>query len=165
MNGLQQLAILVAIVLVVVGILAARRRVFARMAVRSISRRKKFSVIVVSGLLIATAMISGSLVAGDTLDYIIAREVMTSTEQVDIVVTAMNETGEETYFNSSIAASVSANVSSGALPHIDKASGAIREVLAVKNLRTGKTLARAGPYGLGAGSPGDLVVAHAERSG
>jgi len=158
MNGLQQLAILVAVVLVVVGVLAVRRRVFARMAIRSISRRKKYSVIVVCGLLIATAMISGSLVAGDTLDYIIARDVMTSTEEVDVVVYAHNETGEETYFNSSIASSVAANVSSGALSHIDKASGAIREVLAVKNLRTGKTFARAGLFGFDVGNSVNALV-------
>jgi len=147
MDGLQQLAILVAFVLIIVGVLAVRRRVFARMALRSISRRKKFSVIVVSGLLIATAMISGSLVAGDTLDYIIAREVMTGTEEVDVVISALNETGEGTYFNNSIAASIAESIDSGALPHIDKASGAIREVLAVKNLRTGETFARGGLFG------------------
>ncbi len=147
MSGLQQLAVLVAIVLAVVGILAVRRRVFARMALRSISRRKRFSVIVVCGLLIATAMISGSLVAGDTLDYIIARDVMTQTEEVDIVVSALNETGEVAYFNHSLVSDVAASVAAGTSPHIDKVSGAIREVLAVKNLRTELTFARAGLFG------------------
>ena len=158
MNGLQQLAILVAIVLVAVGILAIRRRVFARMAIRSISRRKMHSVVVVCGLLIATAMISGALVAGDTLDYIISRDVMTNTGEVDIVVSSQDDLGEEAYFNYTIALSVAQNASDGALVHIDKASGAIREVLAVKNLRTGLTFARAGLYGLEAGSTVNSLV-------
>ena len=162
MNGLQLLAVLVAAVLVVVGILAFRRRVLARMAIRSISRRKKFSVIVVCGLLIATAMISGSLVAGDTLDYIIAKDIMTSTGEVDVMISALNETGQETYFNSSIASSVAADVSSGALPHIDKVSVAVREVLAVKNLRTNKTFARAGLFGF---EPSNAVNPLVDSSG
>ena len=147
MNGLEQLAVLVAIVLVVVGVLAIRRRVFARMAIRNISRRKKYSVIVVCGLLIATAMISGSLVAGDTLDNIIARDVMTQWEDIDIVISAVNETGDATYFNQSIASQITMGIGGGALPHVDEASGAIREVLAVKNLRTELTFARAGLFG------------------
>ncbi|MCU0853146.1 MAG: FtsX-like permease family protein [Thermoplasmata archaeon] len=158
MNGLQQLAILVAIVLVVVGTLAIRRRVFARMAVRSIYRRKTHSVVVVSGLLIATAMISGSLVAGDTLDYIISRDVMTSTGDVDIVVSARNDIEEEAYFNYTIAQSLSQNASAGALSHIDEASAAIREVLAVQNLKNGLTFARAGLFGIEAGATVNALV-------
>ncbi len=152
MNGLQQLAVLVSIVVIVIGILAVRRLVFARMALRSISRRKKHSVIVVCGLLIATAMISGSLVAGDTLDYIITRDIMTSTEEVDVVVSALNETGEAAYFNQSLVLAMRENVSAGALPHIDEVSGAIRETLAVKNMRTGLTFARAGLFGVEVGN-------------
>ena len=147
MNGLQLLAVLVAIVLIVVGILAFRRRVFARMAIRSISRRKKYSIIVVCGLLIATAMISGSLVAGDTLDYIIVRQVMTNTDEVDIVVYAFNETGEETYFNHTIVSAVSASVAAGTSLHIDEVSGALRGYLAVKNVRTDLTFSQGGLYG------------------
>ncbi|OGS55977.1 MAG: hypothetical protein A3K60_06535 [Euryarchaeota archaeon RBG_19FT_COMBO_56_21] len=152
MNGLQQLAVLVAIVLVVVGILAARRRVFARMAIRSILRRKKYSVIVVCGLLIATAMISGSLVAGDTLDYIIAREVMTNTDEVDIVVSALNETGDEAYFNYTFVSQVAASIGAGTSPHMDKVSGALRGYLAVKNLRTGLTFSQGGIFGFEVGA-------------
>lgn len=152
------MAFIVAIVLVGVVILAVRRRVFARMAIRSISRRKMHSVVVVCGLLIATAMISGALVAGDTLDYIISREVMRNTGDVDIIVSALNETGEEAYFDYSIALSVAENASDGTFSHIDEASGAVREVLAVKNYRTGLTFARAGLYGLDAGSTVNALV-------
>lgn len=85
MNGLQQLALLVLITLAAVGLLAMRRKVFARMALRNIARRKRFAVIIVSGLLVATAMISGALVVGDTLDYLIKKSVFDSTGNVDIV--------------------------------------------------------------------------------
>lgn len=146
------MAMIVAIVLVAVALLAVRKRIFYRMAIRGISRRKKYAVIVVCGLLIATAMISGSLVAGDTLDYIITREIMTQTQGVDVVVSALNETGEATYFNYSVFDSIDQNITSGALAHVDDASAAIREVLAVKDLRTGKTFAQAGIFGFEPGA-------------
>ncbi len=172
MNGLQLIASLVAIVLFAVGVLAMRRRVFSRMAARNISRRKTHSAIVICGLLIATAMISGSLVAGDTLDYIITRDVMAQLGEVDIVVSALNETGEHIYFSHSIARSVAENATSEDLPDIDKASGAIREGLAVQNLRNGKTFARAGLFGFEVGgsvnpllSPAGAPVAFEDVSG
>lgn len=147
MNTLEQLAVLVAVFLVAVGALAYRRRMFAKMSARNIARRKRYSVIVILGLLIATAMISSSLVVGDTLDYIITKDVMESTGHVDIVIIATDETGEVEFFNASVLYALQANMTAGRLPHVDGAAGAIREVMAVQNLRTGKAFARAGLFG------------------
>src|SRR3972149_93615 len=47
--------------------LMVRNPVLLRMAIRNIGRRKANFAIVISGLMIGTAMISGSLVTGDTL--------------------------------------------------------------------------------------------------
>jgi len=133
MDTLQQLAVIVMAVILIVGAMALRRPVFARMAIRNISRRKRFVVIVVSGLLIATAMISGSLVVGDTLDYIIKQETFDNTGEVDIVVYATDEAGDMTYFNQSIATDLMSAVDAGDLPHVDKLAPAVREWLPVIN--------------------------------
>lgn len=147
MNTLEQLVLLVTVFLAVVGALAYRRRMFAKMSARNIARRKRYSVIVVLGLLIATAMISSSLVVGDTLDYIITKDVMESTGDVDIVITATDETGEAEFFSASVFEALQAGMTAGQLPHIDAAAPGIREVMAVQNLRTGKAFARAGLFG------------------
>lgn len=58
---------LVGILLVISVSLMIRNPVLLRMAIRNIGRRKANFAIVISGLMIGTAMISGSLVTGDTL--------------------------------------------------------------------------------------------------
>jgi len=144
---MEQLLILVAVFLAVVCTLALRRRIFSRMAVRNIARRKKYSAIVVCGLLVATAMISSSLVMGDTLDYIITRDVLVTTGSVDIEVYVTNEKDEIAFFNYSVFNSLQANVAAGMLPHVDGVSEAIRDVLAVQDTTTGKSFSRAGLFG------------------
>ncbi|HUU07443.1 MAG TPA: FtsX-like permease family protein [Thermoplasmata archaeon] len=147
MDTLQQLAIVVMAVILAVGAMAFRRPVFARMAIRNISRRKRFVVIVVSGLLIATAMISGSLVVGDTLDYIIKQETFDNTGEVDIVLYATDEAGDMTYFNQSIATDLMSAVDAGVLPHVDKLAPVVREWLPVINPRLNSSSPRVTIFG------------------
>ncbi|MCJ7489501.1 MAG: FtsX-like permease family protein [Thermoplasmata archaeon] len=147
MDVLQQLAVLVMAIILVVGAMAFRRPVFARMAIRNISRRKRFVVIVISGLMIATAMISGSLVVGDTLDYIIKQETFDNTGEVDIVVYATDEADDMRYFNQSVATDLMSAVDAGALPHVDKLAPAIREWLPVINPRLNSSSPRVTIFG------------------
>ena len=147
MDFLQQLAVLVMAIILVVGAMAFRRPVFARMAIRNISRRKRFVVIVISGLMIATAMISGSLVVGDTLDYIIKQETFDNTGEVDIVVYATDGAGDMTYFNQSVATDLMSAVDAGALPHVDRLAPAVREWLPVINPRLNSSSPRVTIFG------------------
>src|SRR5438093_80874 len=66
-------AIVIGVVLVtaVIGF----RPLLARLAARNIGRRKSRVLIVVAGLLVGTAIISSSLVVGDTLSYIFLEDV------------------------------------------------------------------------------------------
>src|SRR3989442_12942332 len=50
-----------------------RDRLTFRMALRNFTRRKTNMALVISGLMIGTAMISGSLVTGDTLSELFTR--------------------------------------------------------------------------------------------
>ncbi|UCE80958.1 MAG: FtsX-like permease family protein, partial [Methanobacteriota archaeon] len=146
MEGLVLLTFLVALVLVVVGLLAARRMVFARMAGRNIVRRKKFSVIVVVGLLIATAMISAALVVGDTMDYIIKNDIYTSTGDVDIVVAKEGDDSLFDLFNESAAYDLIDDLDAGGLEYIDGVAPTIREVATAISPATGGSVPAAYIY-------------------
>ncbi|MDQ1372258.1 MAG: putative transport system permease protein, partial [Candidatus Thermoplasmatota archaeon] len=128
MSALEQLAFLFVLVLVVIGLLAARRSVFAKMALRNILRRKRYSAIIVVGLLIATAMISAALVVGDTMDYIIRGDVYESTGEMDINIVLEDDAGIHQFFNESVAYGLIDALEAGDLPHVDVVAPAIREV-------------------------------------
>src|SRR5207249_4650097 len=74
-------AIVIGVVLVtaVIGF----RPLLARLAARNIGRRKSRVLIVVAGLLVGTAIISSSLVVGDTLSYIFLEDVYARLDAID----------------------------------------------------------------------------------
>jgi putative ABC transport system permease protein len=73
MDGTLLLSLIVTAMLLSVVILAFRNKILFKMGVRNFSRRPKETVIVVIGLLVSTAIISGSLIAGETINYIIEK--------------------------------------------------------------------------------------------
>jgi len=137
LNGLGQLLILVLVAFAVVGLLAARRKTLAKMSMRNIARKRRYTILVVAGLLISTAMISGSLVVADTLDYIIKKGTFDSTGNVDEVVSILDDAGRHTYFNQSVAYDLISLVDSGSMNYVDGAAPAIREGVTVINPTTG----------------------------
>lgn len=74
-------------------VLALRRRVLFRMAVRNAGRRKIQVALVILGLLIATSILSGSFVIGDSLTFTIRRVVFQSLDQVDEYIVLGSERG------------------------------------------------------------------------
>ena len=137
MNGLGQLLILVFIAFAVVGLLMVRRKTLAKMSMRNIVRKRRYTILVVAGLLISTAMISGSLVVADTLDYIIKKGTYDSTGNIDEVVSILDDAGRSTYFNQSIAYDLISLVDSGGMRYVDGAAPAIREGVTVINSASG----------------------------
>ena len=77
-------AIVIGVVLVAVVI--GFRPLLARLAARNIGRRKSRVLIVVAGLLVGTAIISSSLVVGDTLSYIFLEDVYARLDAIDELV-------------------------------------------------------------------------------
>lgn len=154
MSALFQLTLLVLLVLGVIGLMALRRGMLARMALRNIVRRKKFTAIIVIGLLIATAMISAALVVGDTMDYIIRSDVYESTGEVDIVVTVEDDEGINQFFDQALAYDLAAMLEAGELTHIDKVAPAIREVASAVN----PVIGAATPYAIVYAFDPDLLV-------
>jgi putative ABC transport system permease protein len=139
LNGLGLLLTLVLISLLAILVLMARRRTLVKMAARNIVRKKRYTIIVVAGLLISTAMISGSLVVADTLDYIIKKNTLDTTGLVDEVVWIRGNAGASSYFNKSLAYDLISRVDSGLLEHVDGASPAIREGVTVIKISTGSS--------------------------
>jgi len=133
MSALSQIALMVFLVLAAIGLMALRRRMLARMALRNIVRRAKFTAIIVVGLLIATAMISAALVVGDTIDFLIKGDIYESTGEIDIVVTVEDEEGLNEFFNQSVAYDLIGSLDMGWLDNIDGVAPAIREVSAALN--------------------------------
>ncbi len=76
---------LLALVAVLVGVLVllGLRPLLARLAARNIQRRKARMAIVIAGLLVGTAIISSSLVVGDTLRYIFLQDVYARLDAID----------------------------------------------------------------------------------
>jgi len=99
LDGMGQLLMFVLIAFAIIGLLVFRRRTLAKMSVRNIVRKKRYTLLVVAGLLISTAMISGSLVVADTLDYIINQNTFDSTGSVDEIVSVPDDAGRFSYFN------------------------------------------------------------------
>ena len=134
--------------LIITASLAMRQRILAKLAMRNVSRRKSYSAIVVMGLMIATAMISASMVIGDTLDAIIARGYYEESGNVDIVVSVPDDSGLYTYFNQTVFYDdLTFARYAGALPHVDSAAPAIRERVALLNIASNSVAPRATLFG------------------
>ncbi|CAN5661227.1 FtsX-like permease family protein [soil metagenome] len=68
--------------------LAARRPVLRRLALRNAARRPRETALVILGSLLGTAIITGSLVVGDTLDASFSRGAITRLGPIDELITA-----------------------------------------------------------------------------
>ena len=91
------LSLIVASMVLSIMVLALRNIVLFKMGVRNFLRRPKETVIVVAGLLVSTAIVSGSLVAGDTMDYMIVKTSYDALGSIDESISAAGQ-----YFNYSV---------------------------------------------------------------
>src|SRR5690349_16819767 len=90
----------VVVLLLITAGMMSRNRITVRMSLRNFTRRKTSMAIVIAGLMIGTAMISGSLVTGDTLTNLFTRGAYTNYGYSDEVVYALNQTsGGYEFFN------------------------------------------------------------------
>ncbi len=89
------------LLLITLGMMS-RDRITVKMSLRNFTRRKTNMAIVIAGLMIGTAMISGSLVTGDTLSNLFTRGAYNGYGYADEVVYTQTTTGFQ-FFNISIA--------------------------------------------------------------
>ncbi len=101
----------VVVLFLIMGGLMLRDKITVRMSLRNFTRRKTNMAIVIAGLMIGTAMISGSLVTGDTLTNLFTRGAYNGYGYADEVVFAQTTTGFQ-FFPISISHNLYGNLSS-----------------------------------------------------
>jgi putative ABC transport system permease protein len=77
-----------AILFGVIAALAVRNRVFFRLGVRNVGRRRGRSALIVAGLMLGTAIIAAALATGDTMSTTIRSSAITALGQTDEVIAA-----------------------------------------------------------------------------
>jgi putative ABC transport system permease protein len=143
-------AVLVGVVLaaIVVGL----RPLLARLAARNIGRRKSRVLIVVAGLLVGTAIISSSLVVGDTLSYIFLQEVYVRLGAVDELVSD-SFNGQLFPFAESNATQIASDLAALNSP-VDGIAPALLNVMPVRNVAGNKGNQQITVIGLNASEEG-----------
>ena len=122
--------------LVVILVLLGLRPLLARLAARNIGRRKSRVAIVIVGLLVGTAIISSSLVVGDTLQYIFLQDVYHRLDAVDELVT--NQTAGTSFsFPEEWYAQLAANLTSTGTP-VDGVAPMLLKTMPVRNVAGNK---------------------------
>jgi putative ABC transport system permease protein len=80
--------VVLALALAVVAVLALRNRVIFRLGIRNIGRRRGRTALIVTGLMLGTAIIAAALATGDTMSKTIRSSAITALGQTDEVVAA-----------------------------------------------------------------------------
>ncbi len=128
--------IVLAGVLLLILVLLGLRPLLARLAARNIERRKARVAIVVAGLLVGTAIISSSLVVGDTLRYIFLQDVYTRLDAIDEMV--WNSFNGNLYpFNETYYPQIAAGLKADGAP-VDGVAPALLETMPVRNVAGNK---------------------------
>jgi putative ABC transport system permease protein len=135
------LVLILAIVLAVLAALAIRNRVFFRLGVRNVQRRRGRSVLIVVGLMLGTAIITAALATGDTMSHTIRSAAVSALGRTDEIVaakgistalaTASDSTGAR-YFPASYASRIARASRGSGL--VDGVAPAIVEPVAVQDI-------------------------------
>jgi putative ABC transport system permease protein len=124
--------VIFALALGLVGALAVRRRVLFKMGARNFVRHRTHSALVVSGLLVGTAIISGAMVTGDSIDNFIVQSTYDSLDLVDVTVASP----KFSYFNQSICDELRGDAELAA--HADGVAPMISTVVSVEDVNSGQ---------------------------
>ena len=134
------LAAMLAIAVGVVSVLAFRNRIFFKLGVRNLTRRRGRSAVIVLGLMLATAIIASALATGDTMATTIRSSVYRTLGATDETVAVKSATTggsqyaqrtQSTYFPVSTFDQVAA--STNTMSMIDGVAPAIIESVAVQD--------------------------------
>src|SRR2546428_4892142 len=126
----------IAIGVVLVAAVVGFRPLLARLAARNIGRRKSRVLIVVAGLLVGTAIISSSLVVGDTLSYIFLEDVYARLDAIDEVV-SNTFNGQLFSFSETNFTQIRADLGTSGSP-IDGIAPALLKIMPVRNVAGNK---------------------------
>jgi len=80
-------------------LLEKRQRILGRMALRNLRRRKRNTALIIVGLLVGSAIVSSSLVVGDSLDATLSAEFTEALDETDIVIKGSDAAGQPLWWN------------------------------------------------------------------
>src|SRR5918994_6710654 len=80
------LAFVFAVVLGALGALAIRNRIFLRLGIRNVTRRRARTALIVLGLMLGPTIISSALVTGDTMSHTIRTSAVQALGATDVLV-------------------------------------------------------------------------------
>jgi len=135
------LVVLVVIAVAIVGVLALRNRIFFKLGVRNVARRRGRTALIVLGLMLGTAIISAALSTGDTMSSTIRSLVVGALGHTDEIVSVKGADTEE--FESGASESVGyfdesqfvlVKQAAAGEPLIDGVAPAIMEPVAVQDV-------------------------------
>jgi putative ABC transport system permease protein len=86
------------LLLMILGLLAWRHRIFFKLGVRPIPRRPAQSILIVFGLMLATLIITAAFITGDTLSHSISTIAMEGMGEIDEMVVVSTGRTESRYF-------------------------------------------------------------------
>lgn len=132
---MQDLVIICAFILFCLGLIIflIRDKIIVTLGVRNIVLRKKYALLVILGLMIGTAVITSSLVVGDTMNTMVKSEILETFHTTDEKIIGVTPTGERDYFNESVFDDLRSFLE---VPFIDGVSPSIRDRVAILNLET-----------------------------
>jgi putative ABC transport system permease protein len=140
------IAVMLAVLVGVVGALAFRNRIFLKLGIRNLTRRRARTALIVLGLMLGTTIISSALATGDTMSHTIRSSAIAELGQTDVLVsvsgadvTADVDLGSTTgieYFSEQVLPEVEYELLLGHEDLIDGVAPAIVEPLAVQNVDT-----------------------------
>src|SRR5512134_989889 len=135
-----------AILVGAIGALALRNRIFLKLGIRNVTRRRARTALIVLGLMLGTTIIASALATGDTMSHTIRTSAITSLGQTDELVSVRGadvdtevEVGSTTgieYFSQDIFPEVEYELLLGHEDLIDGVAPAIVEPLAVQSVTT-----------------------------
>ena len=140
------LALTAVLVLTILFILADAmgNRILFKMAVRNVVRRPGTTALVLAGLMVGTAIISASLVVGDTFDSMIVGEVTDAYGEADLFIGGPGD-GIGMY-NVSDVASITEQLRG--IDHVESAEWFLRAPAGIRNQRSEVSLPTASVYGM-----------------
>jgi len=132
---MQDLVIICTFILFCLGLIIflIRDKIIVTLGIRNIVLRKKYALLVILGLMIGTAVITSSLVVGDTMNTMVESGILETYHTTDEKIIGVKPTGERDYFNESLFDDLQSALE---VPFIDGVSPSIRDRVAILNLET-----------------------------
>lgn len=135
--GVDFYVVMILITLGAIAISAGRNFMLFKVGTRNIIRRRRYSVIIISGLMIGTVIISSSLIIGDTMEKMIVNLHYKFFHEVDEAVYGTEPDGSLMYISEDVYFQLEERILG--IENVEGVTGEIMEDVSVKNRGAGQT--------------------------